>query len=45
MPVSFLWREAYSLDLREDYKLRVCGNSMSRRIFGPKNEEITEVPS
>jgi hypothetical protein len=30
-----------SLTLREEYRLRVFGNGVLRRIFGPKRDEVT----
>jgi hypothetical protein len=32
--------EAWSLTLREEYKLRVFENRVLRRIFGPKRAEV-----
>jgi hypothetical protein len=32
--------ETWSLTLREEHRLRVFENSMLRRIFGPKREEV-----
>ena len=34
-------RENWSLTLREERRLRVFGNRMLRRIFGPKRDEVT----
>jgi hypothetical protein len=34
--------EIWSLTWREEYRLRVFGNKLLRRIFGPKREEVTE---
>ena len=33
--------ETWSLTLREERRLRVCENSMLRKVFGPKREEVT----
>jgi hypothetical protein len=33
--------ETWSLTLREEYRLRVFENSVLRRIFGPKRDEVT----
>jgi hypothetical protein len=33
--------ETWSLTLREEHRLRVFKNSVLRRIFGPKSEEVT----
>jgi hypothetical protein len=33
--------ETWSLTLREEHKLRVFGNRVLRRIFGPKRDEVT----
>jgi hypothetical protein len=33
--------EAWYLTLREERKLRVFGNRVLRRIFGPKRDEVT----
>jgi hypothetical protein len=34
-------RETWSLTLREEHRLRVFENSVPRRIFGPKRDEVT----
>jgi hypothetical protein len=34
--------ETWSLTLREECGLRVFGNRVLRRIFGPKRDEVTE---
>jgi hypothetical protein len=34
--------ETWSLTLREEHKLRVFGNRVLRRIFGPKRDEVME---
>jgi hypothetical protein len=33
--------ETWSLTVREEHKLRVFENSVLRRIFGPKRDEVT----
>jgi hypothetical protein len=33
--------ETWSLKLREEHRLRVFENSVLRRIFGPKRDEVT----
>jgi len=33
--------ETWSLTLREEHRLRVLGNRVLRRIFGPMMEKIT----
>jgi hypothetical protein len=33
--------ETWSLILREEHRLRVFGNGVLRRIFGPKRDEVT----
>jgi len=35
-------RETWSLTLREQRKLRVFENMVSRRIFGPRRDEVTD---
>jgi hypothetical protein len=32
--------ETWSLTLREEHRLRVFGNRVLRRIFGPKRDEV-----
>jgi hypothetical protein len=32
--------ETLSLALREEYRLRLFGNTVARRIFGPKRDEV-----
>jgi hypothetical protein len=32
----------WSLTLREEHRLKVFGNKVLRRIFGPKNNEVME---
>ena len=39
--VSKLVSETWSFTLREERKLRVFGNMVFRRIFGPKRDEVT----
>ena len=34
--------ETWSLTLTEMRKLRVLGNSLPRRVFGPKRDEVKE---
>jgi hypothetical protein len=34
-------QETLSLTLREEHKMRVYENRMLRRIFGPKEDEVT----
>jgi hypothetical protein len=41
LPVVLHRRETWSLTLREEYRLRVFGNRVLRRIFGPKWDEVT----
>jgi hypothetical protein len=33
--------ETWSLTLREEHRLRVLENSVLKRIFGPKRDEVT----
>jgi hypothetical protein len=33
--------EIWSLTLREEHRLRVFGNRVLRRIFGPRRDEVT----
>jgi hypothetical protein len=33
--------ETWSLTLREEHRLKVFENRVLRRIFGPKNDEVT----
>jgi hypothetical protein len=35
------WRETWSLASREKQSLKGYENRMSRRIFGPKSEDVT----
>jgi len=41
LPVVLYGREAWSLTLREERKLRVFENMVLRRIFGPRRDELT----
>jgi len=41
LPVVLYGCETWSLTLREKRRLRVFKNSVLRRIFGPKRDEIT----
>jgi hypothetical protein len=41
VPVVLYGCETWSLTLREERRLRVFNNSVLRRIFGPKRNEIT----
>jgi hypothetical protein len=41
LPVVFYGCETWSLTLRKEGRLRVFENSVLRRIFGPKREEVT----
>jgi hypothetical protein len=34
--------ETWSLTLREEHRLRVFENRVLRKIFGPKEEEVTK---
>ena len=43
MPVVLYGREALSLTLREERKLRVFENMVLRRILGPRRDEVTGV--
>jgi hypothetical protein len=40
LPVVLYGREIWSLTLREKHRLRVFGNRVLRRIFGPKRDEV-----
>jgi hypothetical protein len=40
LPVVLYGCETWSLTLREERRLRVYENSVLRRIFGPKREEV-----
>jgi hypothetical protein len=41
LPVVLYGCETWSLTLREEQRLRVFGNRVLRRIFGPKRDEAT----
>jgi hypothetical protein len=41
LPVVLYGCETWSLTLREEHRLRVFENSVLRRIFGPKRDEMT----
>jgi hypothetical protein len=41
LPAVLYGCKALSLILREDHGLRVLENSLLRRIFGPKRDEVT----
>jgi hypothetical protein len=41
LPFVLYGCETWSLTLREERRLRVFGNRMLRRIFGPKRVEVT----
>jgi hypothetical protein len=41
LPVVLYGCESWSLTLREECRLRVFGNKVLRRIFGPKRDEVT----
>jgi hypothetical protein len=41
LPVVVYGCETWSLTLREELGLRVFGNKVLRRIFGPKRDEVT----
>jgi hypothetical protein len=41
LPVVLYGWETWSLTLREEHRLRVLENRVSRRIFGPKRDEVT----
>jgi hypothetical protein len=40
-PVVLYGREIWSLILREENRLRVFGNRVPERTFGPKRDEVT----
>jgi len=42
LPAVLYGCETWSLILREERRLRVFGNRVVRRIFGPKRDEVTE---
>ena len=41
LPIVLYGCESWSLTLREERKLRVFENMVSRRIFGPRRDEVT----
>jgi hypothetical protein len=41
LPVVLNWCETWSLILREVRRLRAFENSLLRRIFGPKRDDVT----
>jgi hypothetical protein len=41
LPVVLYGCETWSLTLREKHRLRIFENSVLRRIFGPKRDEVT----
>jgi len=41
LPVVLYGCETWSLTLREERKLRVFGNMVLRRIFGPRRDKVT----
>ena len=41
MPVVLYGCETWSLTLREERRLRVFENTVLRRVFGPKRDEVT----
>jgi hypothetical protein len=41
LPVVLYGRETWLLTFREERRLRVFDNSVLRRIFGPKREEVS----
>jgi len=41
LPVVLYRCETWSLTLREERRLRVFGNRVLRRLFGPKRDEVT----
>jgi hypothetical protein len=42
LPVVLYECETWSLTLRKEHRLRVFENRVLRRIFGPKQDEVTE---
>jgi hypothetical protein len=42
LPVVLYGCEALSRTIREEYGMRVLENRVSRKIFGPKRDEVTE---
>jgi hypothetical protein len=41
LPVVFYGCKTWSLTLKEEHRLRVLENTVLRRIFGPKRDEVT----
>jgi hypothetical protein len=41
LPVVLHGYEAWSLELREEHRLRLFENGVLRKIFGPKRDEVT----
>jgi hypothetical protein len=41
LPVVLYGCETWSLTLREEHRLRLFENSVLRRMFGPKRDEVT----
>jgi hypothetical protein len=41
LPVVLYGCEIWSLTVREEHRLRVFGNRVLRRKFGPKRDEVT----
>jgi hypothetical protein len=39
--IVLYWCETWSLTLREEHRLGVFENRVEKRIFGPKNDEVT----
>ena len=42
LPVVLYGCETWSLTLREERKLKVFENTVLRRVFGPRRDEVTE---
>jgi hypothetical protein len=42
LPVVLYGCEHWSLQLKEEHRLRVSENRVLKRIFGPKRAEVTE---
>ena len=41
LPLVFYGCETWSLTLREERRLRVFGNKVLRKVYGPKRDEVT----
>jgi len=41
LPVVLYGRETWSMTLREERRLWVCGNRVLRKIFGPNKDKVT----